>query len=329
MKEVVVRRVGPPAEVVELAEVEAPRAAPGQVVVALEAVPIHPIDLLHFRGMGLTTDIPFTPGTEGAGVVVEVGAGVDRFAVGDRVLVPVPGTFRERMALPATAPLPLPAGIDLKHAATLFTIPLTASLLLEQCTAKKGEWILQNGAASAVGRLVGRLAEQRGLRTLHVVRRDSQADELRAMGASHILVGDGDLAARVTHLTKAAPVRFGLDALGGAHTRRLAECLADGATLVCHGAEADVPIELPSERVLFGSLTLKGFSLARAVSEIAPGDLLRRYMELGWIVASKGLTAPIEATYPLTKVRDALLHAERPGRHGKVLLVMGELAAKG
>jgi len=319
MRQVVVRRVGPPAEVAEVVEVERPRPLAGEVLVAVRAAPIHPIDLVRIRGMGLTVDPPFVPGSEAAGVVVEVGDGVSGVKVGESVVVPCGGTYGEIVACPADLAFPIPPGIDFQQASMLFTVPLTAALLLDLVELPQGTILIQNAAASAVGAFVVRLAKRKGLRSVNVVRRDAQATELEALGADWILVGDHDLESRVRYAVGGAPIRLGIDAVGGGSAYRLAQCLADGAHLVAHGSVGDNQLELPTERLVFGGIVARGFSLPRALATMSKAQQRRRYAELASFVASVGHRVPVEATYAFGKARDAFAHAERPSRTGKIL----------
>lgn len=319
MKHIVVRRVGRPAEVAEVVEAERPKPLAGEVVVEVKAAPIHPIDLVRIRGVGPATDVPFVPGSEACGTVAEVGEGVKGVSVGDLVVTPVLGTYSDFVSCPADGVYPVPPGVDALHASMLFTVPLTTALLLESCDLPQGSILIQNAAGAAVGAFLVRLAKLRGLKTVNVVRRDSQAEEIEALGGDWVLVGDDDLEARVRYAVRGAPVRLGIDAIGGQSAFRLAQCLADGATLVTHGSIEGNELELPTDRVIFGGLKVRGFSLPRVLATMPKALQRKRYVELAAFVAMKGHRVPIEATYPLAKAREAFAHAERPSRRGKIL----------
>src|SRR5471030_1393331 len=100
---------------------------------------------------------------------------------------------------------------------------------------KGGDWVIQNVANSAVGRLLIVLAHQRGLRTVNVVRRAELAGELKQLGADLVVVDGADLAERVARETAGAPIRLGVEAIGGAATGRLVECVATDGTVVHYG----------------------------------------------------------------------------------------------
>src|SRR6185437_4338145 len=114
-------------------------------------------------------------------------------------------------------------GLDLQQAAMLRINPATAQLLLEDHVAlQPGDWVIQNVANSAVGRHLTVIAKARGVRTLNVVRRDDVADELRALGADHVLRDGPDLPARARDATGGAAIRLGIDAVSGDACKRIA-----------------------------------------------------------------------------------------------------------
>jgi len=117
---------------------------------------------------------------------------------GDRVLLPGPGTWRERFKAPAKMVFALPAQVDPKQLAMLRVNPPTAYLMLHQFVAPKpGNWVIQNAANSGVGHCLIRLAHEEGLRTVNLVRRKELIAPLRAFGADVVLLDGPDLDARV------------------------------------------------------------------------------------------------------------------------------------
>src|SRR4029077_14570357 len=133
--------------------------------------------------------------------------------------------------------LPVPAGIDVLQGAMLRINPATALLLLSDVVAlEPGDWVIQNVANSAVGRLVISLAKARGLKTMNVVRRESLFAELTALGADACAVDGPDLAAMVKEKTGGAPIRLGLDAVAGRATAPLSSCLGDGGVVCNYGS---------------------------------------------------------------------------------------------
>src|SRR4030095_1206035 len=127
--------------------------------------------------------------------------------------------------------------IDIQQAAMLRINPATAQLLLSDIVAlKPGDWVIQNVANSAVGRLVIRLARPRRGRTVNVVRRESLFGELKALGADACVVDGPNLPEEVKTHTRGAPIRLGLDAVSGQATLRLSLCVGEGGVVCNYGS---------------------------------------------------------------------------------------------
>src|SRR6185503_5395981 len=156
----------------DVPDVGAPGA--GEVVFDVLAFPINPVDISLCRGTSrLKPPLPATPGAECVGRVASVGAGVGHVKPGDLVINLQRENWAQRRRVKGDDVIPIPPGMDLRQAAMLRINPPTALLMLTDIVAlKPGDWVIQNVANSAVGRLVIRLAAARGVRTMNVVRRD-------------------------------------------------------------------------------------------------------------------------------------------------------------
>lgn len=312
-----------PQDVIECVEFSLPPLAAGEALVQVLAAPINPSDVLTLTGQyGMLPPLPAVGGNEGVGRVVEVGEGV-RLPVGQRVVLPVgSGTWTSHLIAREEKLTPLPEVGDPVQLSMLSVNPPTAALLLtEFVPLEPGEWVIQNTANSAVGRYLIQLAQRRGLRTVNVVRREDAAASLRAMGADVVLTDGPDLDKRVADATDKAKIRLGIDAAGGAATDRIARSLAVGGTVVNYGAMSGEACKIAPASFVFRDITLRGFWLAYWFRR-ASGDTQRAlFSELAQLVASGELTAPVQATYPLEQIKEAIVAAASPGRDGKVVIV--------
>jgi NADPH2:quinone reductase len=317
---------GEPTDVLAAEPVPIPDPGPGQVLLRMTARPVNPSDLSLVRGRyGELPPLPATPGLEGVGVVEALGAGVDGVAVGARV-VPMsaaPGTWAEHMLAPGAALVTVPDGVGDEAAAQLVVNPLTAWVLIEEELAvRPGEWLLQNAAGSTLGRVVLQLARARGFHTINVVRRPEQEEELLALGADAVLVeGRDDIAARVREITGGDGATKAIDAVAGEAGARLADALAPRGTLITYGRLSQRPLALDTGRQIFGGTTVRGFWLVRWFRETSPAGVEAAIGAVLGLMADGTVDPPVEARYDLDDVREAVVHAERPGRSGKVLLV--------
>jgi NADPH:quinone reductase-like Zn-dependent oxidoreductase len=297
------------------------RRAEGEVVVDIEAFPINPADLLTITGSyAVRPTLPATLGAEAAGRISARGAGVEDLAVGDRVIVLARDNWCQQRRLPAAQVLKAPAAADPLQVAMLKVNPATALLMLERYVAlQPGDWVVQDAANSGVGTNLIRLAKARGVRTVNVVRRASLVAPLEAIGADLVVVDGEDLAERV-HAAGAGPIRLAIDAIGGEAVMRLAACLAEGGTVVNYGLLSGRPCMLGADQTIFRSITLTGFWLQKALTAMARPDLVKLYHDLAKWVADGTLRVEVEATYPIEQIKQALAHAGREGRSGKILV---------
>jgi len=301
-------------------EVGAPAA--GEVVFDVLAFPINPADISMCRGgYRLRPTLPATPGAECLGRVTAVGAGVSHVRPGDLVINLQRENWAQRRRVKGDDVIPVPPGIDVLQGAMLRINPPTALLLLTDIVAlKPGDWVIQNVANSAVGRLVITLARARGFKTVNVVRRESLFAELTSLGADACVVDGPDLAERVKTLTGGASVRLGLDAVSGQATARLSACVGEGGVVCNYGSMSGEDPVMSRAALVGNGQTLVGFILGRGLATRSLAQIRAIYADLGEQVLKGILSAPVEKVYPIEEIPMALAHAQRGERTGKVLV---------
>jgi len=320
-------RFGQPEDVIEVVEQADPgEPGAGEALVEAELFPINPSDLLNLEGRygASPPRLPMVPGTEGVGRIAKVGAGVTHLEPGDRVLLPGPGTWRERAIGEAAAMFALPANVDPRQLAMLRVNPPTACLMLNRYVAPRaGHWVIQNAANSGVGHCLIALAREAGMKSVNVVRRKELVEPLRARGADAVLVDGEDLEARVREAIGGGTLALAVDAVGGAATGRLARCVADGGTVINYGRLSGEPCTIDGNALIFRGVSLTGFWLRRWFAETPPAEVAALYRELAGKLAEGTLAVDVEQVYPLERIREALAHAARGGRSGKILVACG------
>jgi NADPH:quinone reductase-like Zn-dependent oxidoreductase len=321
MRAVQISSFGNPLEVAKLTDLPDPGLpGPDEALIQVEYSPINPADLLQIRGLyGVRPKLPVTVGSEGIGRVRAIGSGVQRLAVGDRVLLPREGgAWQELMLAPAKDLFITPDG-DPRQLSMLAINPPTAALMLKSYVdLSPGDWIIQNAGNSGVGRAVAAFARERGLRLISVVRREPLIAELKSLGSEIVLMEGRDLSARVAQATGKAAVKLGLDALAGDAGFSLATTLAVDATMVLYAALSGKPCSINPLNVIFRGLTIKGFWLGHPTFDGTSAYDEARH-DSARLVASGKLQVPVAATYPINRVEEAIAHAQEGG---KVLLDM-------
>ena len=322
IKAVVYERHGNPPDVLRVETQPWPKAATGEAVVQMLAAPINPADLNQIDGKyPVRFPLPATPGFEGAGLVVDVGKNVKDLAVGALVILPHNlGTWREAAAVKAGELVTVPPAIDPVHAAMLKINPMTAwRLLHDYVDLKKGDWLIQNAANSAAGSAVIQIAHELGYKTINVVRRAELIDELRSKGGDVVFVDGEDLREEVKSATDDAPIRLGLNAVGGDSALCLANCLAPGSTLVTFGAMSLQPLKIPNGLLIFKDLRFRGIWINKWYDNATTEERMDAFRPL-FEMAKRGLLkAKVEKAYPLNDAKAAVVDAARGKRSGKIV----------
>jgi trans-2-enoyl-CoA reductase len=292
----------------------------------MELAPVNPADLNVLEGKyGTLPTVPCVPGIEGVGRVVLEGPDLGAFAgtlLGKRVLLPNGfGAWRQYGAALASDLVVVPEEVPVEQAAMLRINPATALCMLENfIPLQPGEWLVQNAANSGVGRSVIQIARARGWRTVNVVRRSGLESELMSIGADTVLEFGEHLGARILEKTGGVSPRLGLNAVGGESALALAKVLSESGCLVTYGAMGLQPLRIPNGLLIFKDIDFRGFWVTRWYRNASPGARDALFNQLFQWAAAGVLHTPVEAVYPLRQVRDAVAHAMRPGRDGKVLL---------
>jgi NADPH:quinone reductase-like Zn-dependent oxidoreductase len=199
--------------------------------------------------------------------------------------------------------------------------PPTAHLMLHDfVTLRPGQWVIQNAANSGVGYCLIRLAHEAGVKTVNVVRRPELIAALRAIGADEVLVDGPDLDQRVRAAIGRAELPLAIDAVGGGATQRLAHCVDDGGTVVNYGLLSGEACVVDTRDTVFRDVTLRGFWLKRWYLQTPPDRIAALFLALASKLADGTLAMEVEAVYPIRRIKEALAHASRSGRGGKVLL---------
>ncbi|MFI6784695.1 zinc-dependent alcohol dehydrogenase family protein [Micromonospora sp. NPDC050276] len=296
-----------------------------ELLVAVEAAPINPADLLFTAGwFSVQPQIPAQLGAEGVGRVLQAGPRTDQSLVGRRVLILptfVRGTWAKQTVVAARDVVPISEQADALQLAMLSVNPATAyGLLHDYAELKPDDWIGLTLANSAVGQHVITLAKRAGVRILAVVRREEAAEQVRALGADLVVLDGEDLGDRAAAALGDRRLRLLLDGTGGPqHVGELARLIEDAGSVVTFGAITGQAPVLPLGDFIYRSISLRSFFILSWIRNTPRERLTRIYTELAELVEQGVLEAKVEATYPLEQFAEALAHAGRERRSGKIL----------
>ena len=241
-------RYGEPEDVLELADVPRPVPGPGQLLVRVLAATANFPDVLMCRGSyQVRPPLPFSPGVELCGEVVETGAEVTGFAAGDRVIggAALPsGAFAEFAVMDAAGTFPAPAGLDDAEAAPFLVTYQTGWIgLHRRARLREGETLLVHAAAGGVGSGAVQLGKAAGARVIGVVGGPEKARLAREIGADVVVDRyTSDFVAVVKEVTEGKGANVVYDPVGGEAFRRSTKCIAfEGRIVVVGFASGDVP----------------------------------------------------------------------------------------
>jgi NADPH:quinone reductase-like Zn-dependent oxidoreductase len=328
MNAVVFDRCGPPADVCAVKEVPRPEPRRGEVLVRMIASPVNPSDLMYIQGVyGLKPKLPATPGFEGVGVVEASGGGiVGMLRKGKRVAVlnDDRGNWGEYTVAAEKKVIPVPDDIPDEQSASFFVNPATVLVMTEKVLKiPAGATLLQTAAGSALGSMIIRMGKLKGFKTINVVRRGEQVEELKKLGADHVVVAEGDgLESKVKAILPAG-VPFAIDPVGGVTGGAAARCLAAGGHMLCYGNLSGESIPVDPRFLLTGSKRIQGFWLADHMNSLSILQKLKLIRAVKTLFRAGVVTTPSVKTFALNDVKAALEFAGTPGRNAKVLLKIG------
>ena len=323
MRAVVVTRHGGP-EVLRVEDLPDPEPGPGEIVVALGAGGVNFVDVHERQGSGAhPTRPPFVLGNEGAGAVSAVGAGVQGVEPGDRVAwARQPGSYAERVVLPAAAAVPVPPGVTEEDAAAVLLQGMTAQYLTSATyPVRRGDTVLVHAAAGGTGLLVTQLARLRGGDVIATVSTDEKERLARDAGAVELIRYDReDVAAEVARITRGIGVAAVYDGVGAATWEASLASLRPRGTMVLFGAASGpAPAFDPQRLQGLGSLFLTRPTLAHYIA--TREELLERARIVLGLVATGDLRVRIGGRYTFDEITHAYADLESRRTAGKLLVL--------
>ena len=319
MRAIIVHALGGP-EVLALGSKETPRPQAGEVLVRLHAIGVNFSDTERRRGAYDPPTLPWIPGNEAAGLVEDVGPGVEPEWLGRRVAFWAPrtsGTYAEYACAPAVALFALVDGLEYPIAAALPAQGLTAYGLSHAATAlAHGQTALVHAAAGGVGALLVQLLRERGVRVFGTASSPAKLEFVQGLGAIPLPYGPD-----LPELVRAANGGHGVDAVfdsvGRATQADSLAVLAPYGHLVFFGEASGSPAPIHPDELYGRSLKISSFWLATD----PPEGWARARRELQRLVMEGKLRVTLGQTFPLAEAAEAHRRLEQRQTHGKLLLL--------
>jgi len=323
MKAVLCKAYGPPESLV-VEDVPPPSAGAGEVVVSVEAASVNFPDVLIIQNKyQVKPPLPFSPGSEVAGVVKAIGDGVTSVTPGDRVMAFTTfGAFAEEVKIEARRLMPLPEGMDFTTAAAFGLAYATSDhALRDRAQLARGETLLVLGAAGGVGLAAIEIGKALGARAIACASTDDKLAVCRAHGADETInYATDDLRERVKTLTGGRGADVIYDPVGGAYTEPALRSIAwRGRLLVVGFAAGEIP-KIPLNLTLLKGCAIVGVYLGEFARR-EPQRSAESMQQLGRWYAAGRLKPHVSATFPLERAADALALMANRQVTGKVVLI--------
>ncbi|KAK9830034.1 hypothetical protein WJX72_009314 [[Myrmecia] bisecta] len=299
---------------------EVPKPGNAEVLIRVYLWPVNTTDEKVFLGKypdKTAASLPgAVPGSEGA----------SRFKVGQRVVAaPWPmfegqGTWQQYVAVPERHLVAVPDNVPDEHAAQFWINPMTVCGLFETLSIPQGEWLLQTAAGSVLGRIAIAYAKHRGIKTINVVRRSEQKEELLALGADGVVCSsDQDIVECVKKITGGSGAYGAIDCVGGDTTKAVVSALRPQGTVLLYGTMSGPVLNVNIFDLLYYGKVVTGFVIYKWIDMLGAQreEKLHYMMNL---IAQRVIKPYSGTTYPLEQFEEAMHESKSAARGGKVFL---------
>lgn len=312
-----------------ITEKPTPRPGPGQVLVRMEVSPCNPSDMVFMQGLyGVKKPLPTVPGWEGAGTVVASGGGImANWLKGKRVAcggqTQFDGTWAEYYVADTSGCVPLRKGISFEQGASLIINPLTAWALVETARKYGHRGIVQTAAASQLGRMVLRLANDSRIPLINIVRRKEQEDILKTLGAESVINSESenfeDQLREECHRVKAT---IGFDAISGEMTGKVLNAMPERSTMIVYGVLSYAPCGgIDGGELIFGQKRIQGFWLTDWVRKAGLFRILKASGQIQKRIADGSFVTKVRQKLRFEDVPKGLVEYQKEMTAGKLLIL--------
>jgi len=316
-------------EVLKIEEINVPPPGPGEIAVRIKAIGINRAESMFRSGPYVEEpQFPARLGYEGAGLVTEVGPGVEDFAPGDAVSVVPPmsitrwGSYGEVATFPAEVAVKHPPSLSWTEAAAIWMQYVTAyGALVDLAKLTRGDFLIVTAASSSVGLAAIQVARLVGAIPIATTRTGAKKAALLDAGADHVIVTEEqDLAARVGEITNGVGARVAFDPVAGPALAQLADAMAHDGVIVEYGALSSEATPLPLFPLLMKNLTVHGYQYKEVVRDKHKLDRAKRFILDG--LAGGTLKPIIDRTFPFERIVDAHRYLESNQQFGKIVVTV-------
>jgi NADPH:quinone reductase-like Zn-dependent oxidoreductase len=315
-------------EVLRIEDLAVGRPGAGEIRIRVEAIGLNRAEAAYRAGQYLRTPkLPSLMGMEAAGIVEELGEGVQGLTPGERVCA-IPsfglgeyGVYAQQAIVPARSVIAAPPGLTPVQAASIWMQYLTAYAIIEIAKVGIGDYVLIPAASSSVGLAAIQLANWAGAVPIALTRHSAKAAALRAQGAQHVLATtECDLVAEVMRITGGKGARVAFDPVGGPFIEKLADSLAEEGILFIYGGLSGQPTPYPHWPAALKGLCIRGWVASSIWNK--PERFARARHAILQGLAAGHLQPVIARTFPLDQIVEAHRYLESNQQVGKIVVTV-------
>jgi NADPH:quinone reductase len=308
-------------------KVKIPEPGPSEVLIKIAAAPINPSDLAKVREAQKEKDFSsFIPGLEGSGVVVKAGKGLmPRLWLGKRVACSskynFSGSWAEYMVTPATMCFPLRRKVSDEQGSMSLVNPLTALEFFEIVKKEGHKALINNAAASALGRMIELLGNKNRIPVINLVRSGNQAEVLRQSGSKYVLYfSDPQFYEKLSALAEDLEATLYLDSICSSELPSVIGALPVASSVIIYGNMTQTEfININPKDLILRNIKISGFFLGNKAKENSLVKNIINLMRVGRLM-SDDMKIRIQATFPLIKIQEAVDTYLNNMSGGKVIL---------
>ena len=324
MKAVGLKKFGG-AEVLEVLDLPEPKVGPKEILIQVEAAGLNRADILVREGRyGAHRELPVVPGFEVAGKVKEVGPGVTKFKIGQKVIaLLVIGGYAEQVVVPEGLALCIPDNLSMAEAAGIPDVFLTAWItLFKKANLREGEKVLIHAAGSGIGMASIQLAKIFGATVFTTASSDEKLEKAKTMGADFIInYTKANFAEEIRKITAGQGVKVILDGVGASTLEGNLQALAEFGRLILIGTVGGREAQLHLGRAITKNVTLFAFRLHGHSNELLACFLREFGQEILPLFAQGKLRSMVDRTFSFKEAKEAHSYLEQRKNFGKVILV--------
>ncbi len=319
-----------PGGALEVKDIPIPEPDPGEVLVKMNYAPVNPSDLSLLQGsFASSPDYPIIPGIEGSGIVVKSGKGIiGKLRLGKRVACTSSalrgGTWAEYMVTSAFRVIPLDKNINDEQGSMLLVNPLTAYAFIDIAKKHRAGAIVNNAAASSLGRMLIHLCKKNDIKLINIVKRGTQLQSLKKTVAKYILASDSpDFEEELEFCSARLNVKLFFDAVGGEQTEIMLKVSPPGSTVISYAKLSEQNISIDPRILIQQDKKLEGFYLGNYT---AGKSVLQNLNTISSVkkMLSGDIKIKVAGTYDLSDINEALDKYRDNMSNGKILLYPGK-----